>query len=600
MRRGLPVFPFAPLLAVLGLLSGGPVAGQDSFGERIEVHVVNVEVYVTDKAGNPVPGLQRGDFEVFENGKRMEIVNFQAYDRRLASSPSAPSTETAPGAQALPAPGKPSAAPPAAAPDGQHLVVYIDNTFLMPGNRNRVLKQLRDTLDQLAPEDRVMLVTQDPALRIRLPFTSDRAAVAAALDRIEAMAASGINAITERRRALEMILAIREANSRGPGGNPCAMEIAEPARSYAEATRGEVLRTVRALTVLVNSLSGIPGRKALLLVSDGMPLTPGEEVFQLLYELCGPGAGSSGIDLGPLGSGDSASYNGGNAPVDAQTYSTANQLNSLAAHANANQVTLYTLQAAGLQGSAAASAEYGPHERMLQLPSIAFTQNANLQNSLNVLASETGGRAIFNANDIRPDIARIQEDFGSYYSLGFSPPHFGDGREHRLEVRVKRPGLRVRHRKSYRDKPPLERTADRTLATLFHGVEDNPLEISVGIGSITPGAQDTFAVPVQLRIPLFKLSLQSRDNQIQGKLRVLVATRDAAGVTSSIRQVEVPIRIPREKALTALGQYYLYEVRLTLPAGEQRIALAVRDEATALTSFLERTVQVGAAEIPSP
>lgn len=598
MRRGFSAVPFALWLAALGLLSSGPAAGQDSFGERIEVNLVNVEIYVTDKAGNPVPGLQRGDFEILEDGKRMEIVNFQAFDRKLsaASSPDAPGSQT-------PASGGPSvSAPSAASPDGQHLVVYIDNTFLVPGNRNRVLRQLRDTLDQLAPEDRVMLVTQDPALRIRLPFSADRAAVRAALDEIEGMAASGINAITERRRALEMILAIREASSRGPGGNPCALEIAEPARSYAEATRGEVLRTVRALTILVNSLSGIPGRKALLLVSDGMPLTPGEEVFELLYELCGPGAGTSGLDLGPLGSGDAVSYDGGKAPMDAQTYSTANELNSLAAHANANQVTLYALQASGLQGTAAASAEYGPNERMLQLPSITFTQNANLRNSLNVLATETGGRAVFDANDVRKDVARIQEDFGSYYSLGFSPPHFGDGREHRLEIRVKKPGLKARHRKSYRDKPALERTADRTLATLFHGIEDNPLEISVGIGQITPGAEGAYAVPVQLRIPLFRLSLQDRNNEIQGKLRVLVATQDPKGVTSSIRQVEVPIRIPREKALTALGQYYLYEVRLTLRPGEQRIALAVRDEATALTSFLEQKVRVeaAAAEAPSP
>jgi hypothetical protein len=60
-----------------------------------------------------------------------------------------------------------------------------------------------------------------------------------------------------------------------------------------------------------------------------------------------------------------------------------------------------------------------------------------------------------------------------------------------------------------------------------------------------------------------------------------------------VRQVEVPIRIPRLKALIALGQLYVYEVKMTLPRGEQRLAVTVRDEATTTTSYLARTLHVG-------
>src|SRR5437660_7646712 len=48
--------------------------------EKIDVNVVNVDVTVTDRAGNPVRGLTRDDFEVFEDGKLQKISNFYAVE----------------------------------------------------------------------------------------------------------------------------------------------------------------------------------------------------------------------------------------------------------------------------------------------------------------------------------------------------------------------------------------------------------------------------------------------------------------------------------------------------------------------------------------
>ena len=58
------------------------------------------------------------------------------------------------------------------------------------------------------------------------------------------------------------------------------------------------MQSLGVLTVMVNSLSGVPGRKAVLHVSDGLPATPGEELFQFLAELCG-GSGTAGIGSTP-------------------------------------------------------------------------------------------------------------------------------------------------------------------------------------------------------------------------------------------------------------------------------------------------------------
>ena len=367
----------------------------------------------------------------------------------------------------------------------------------------------------------------------------------------------------------------------------------------------------------------MPGRKALLHVSDGLPLNPGEELFQFLVELCG-GQGTSGFGSArtienPAGGkfapdqgldpsqvydarsiGPKAYQAASQAMLDAQTYSLAKNLQALAAHANAQRVTLYTLQASGLQGATATDASAGPEDRLFQFPSIGMSLRANNRDSLQLLADDTGGRSILDANNLLPDLAHLREDLSSFYSIGFTPAHASDGREHRLELRAKRPGVRLRYRQSYRDKPAMEKAVDRTLAALYYGVEENPLEIAVEIGDIAPSEGGQYSVPVRLRIPLFKLAILKQEDAYQGKLRLLVATRDETGGTSPVRQVEVPLNIPRKEVLNALGQYYVYTLTLKMRPGAQHVAVAVRDELAATTSYLGRRVNVAATAAVHP
>src|SRR5262245_10811235 len=143
-------------------------------GETVNVNVVNVDVYVTDKKGNRVTGLTQGDFEIFENKRPMAITNFFAMD---AGKPIAPAPLPA-------APAEPGAAPAVAepapaigpAPEDQRLllVVYVDNFNLRPFNRNRVLRELRVFLNnKLRKGDLMMLVSYDRSVHIRQSFTSD-------------------------------------------------------------------------------------------------------------------------------------------------------------------------------------------------------------------------------------------------------------------------------------------------------------------------------------------------------------------------------------------------------------------------------------------
>src|SRR5207244_12152244 len=86
------------------------------------------------------------------------------------------------------------------------------------------------------------------------------------------------------------------------------------------------------------------------------------------------------------------------------------------------------------------------------------------QDSLRPLAEETGGFASVGNNDPTATFERIVRANSTYYVLGYYPPtHPRDGRFHKIEVRVKRPGLTVSARKGYADprgKTPEERAKD--------------------------------------------------------------------------------------------------------------------------------------------
>ena len=559
-----------------------------SFGAVVDVNVVNVEVYVTDRDGKRVNNLKREDFTVSEDGKPVEVTNFMAVSSGRNLAAPAPAAGTRPAPAAAPAPG----------PDPEtalSLVIFLDGLHLRPENRTKAVEQIRTFLARsVRPGDRVMVAAYGLGLRQLQPFTADGAAIDEALKQAEAMVVQGHLEDEARRSAFREMSSMQSVS-------PCGIETVRPIDDYAAQARDTALRTVGALTVVINSLAGVPGHRALLFVSDGISITPGEELFQALAETCGgatePGELSSGnTDRAPRFGDGGARYNPQQAALDAQKYGISKRLEDLASHASANRVTLYTLQASGLQGFASAGVDFDPGERRLLSPGVQMVQTSNLKSSLTALAVDTGGRAMLDANDLTLDLSRMQEDFETYFSLGYTTVHHGDGLQHKVEVKVKGPGLRVRYRPSYRDKPAMEKAVDRTLTALLHGIEDNPLEVAVEMGEQTlDKATGTWAVPVRLKIPLYKLAIihQQDEGAFQGRLRLLVATQDGQGGTSPVRQVEVPLTISRKEVLNALGQHYLYTLTLKMAKGQQRVAVAVRDEIATTTSYLSRAVTVG-------
>lgn len=525
------------------------------FFETVSVNVVNVDVYVTDRDGKRVLGLTKDDFELFEERKKVAITNFYAVE---AGKPAVDLPSDVP----APAPTVP--APPAGTveiPEEQQLflVVYVDNYNIRQFNRNRVFRDIRQFLTQkLRRGDQVMLVTYDRELHVRRGFTSDPQIIASELFEIEKISAFGNTADNDRRDILE---AIEEAED--------PFTVSARVRSYADSLNNDVAFTISALKEFVGSIAGLPGRKAILYVSDGVPMRAGEDIFHRMQEKF-PNQTSS---------------------LEALTYDNSRAFREVAASANANRITFYALEAAGLRVSSAAMAENRTALTSSMVDSVHFS---NLQAPLQTLASETGGQALLNMNVATAGLERVAADFDTYYSLGYTPTHSGDGRYYDLEVKVKgRKGLTVRHRDGYRDKTTETRMADATMSSLIFGFEKNPLEVGIEFGDITRRDDGNFLVQMRIKLPIGKLALVPHEGGQQARARAFIAVMDSKGGTSPVSETAIPITIPDDQVAAAVQKYYSYTVSLVMRGGEQRVAVAVRDDFAANASFIQRRVAVG-------
>jgi VWFA-related protein len=530
---------------------------EGTYVETVDVNVINVEVFVTDKKGNPITGFEKEDFELYEDGRPVAITNFYAVESGRPVTPveASPLEIQRPGAlELLPIPED----------QRLHVVVYVDNFNIRPLNRNRVFSQLREFLiTELEPSDRVMLVSYDRSLHIRHPFTNDAGRIAATLHELEQDSGHALQRDNERKRIRSFV---EKADQVG--------EAAARVRQYAASLDNDLRFTLDALRDMVKSLSGLPGRKALLYVSDGLPMIPGHELFWAVERRFD--------DISVL--------------AESRYYDASRKFGELAAEANADRVTFYTIDASGLQAYTSGQAETGRTSGTDTL-NLFVDQVAsdNLQASIQYLAERTGGQAIINANDISAGLDRVADDLGTYYSLGFVSAHKGDGRYHTIEVRLKETarGRIVRHREGYRDKPVWTRMTEGTLSSLRYRFERNPLDIDLEVGAARRHEQGDFEVPILVRIPLGKVVLIPRGELHRASLKLFFSAMDEKGGISDVQHSEVPIEIPSEELETARKKYYTYEVRLLMRAGQHRVAVGVRDEIGAESSFVTRQVQVG-------
>ncbi len=537
--------------------------------DAIDVNVVNVDVYVTDKQGQRVSGLTRDDFELFEDGRPVKITNFYAVqDGRPVAAPEA---QAAP-EEAEREPQLDVRRVEPALPQDQRLslILYFDNLFLKPFSRNRVVSEVRRFLhSNIKPGDRVMLVTFERSLHVRHPFTSDMRAISDALFEIETLSAFAVQGDSDRRSVIQRFESAKTA-----------LEAESHVDLYAQSLHFDVQTTVRNLKQMVASLAGLPGRKAILHVSDGIPMTAGEDLFFMLTNRFGDDAALVALR--------------------SNRYDNRRLFRELTATANANRVTFYTLEARGLRSHTSLSAEYGGSVGRdgtvagSRIEADVIRQAGN-QEPLMMMALDTGGLATIGSNNLEGAFERMATDFRSYYSLGYSSANSGDGRYHDIEVKVKRKGLKLRHRTGYRDKTIEAQLSEGTLAALMYGYDANPMEIELQFSRARPDSEDKgrYLLPIEVRVPLGNATLLPQTGIHHGRLRFSIAVIDEDGRMSPVEQTPVPLAIPDADVEVARTQFYVYTAELRMRPGRQRVAIGVRDEMANESSYIRRPISIG-------
>jgi VWFA-related protein len=188
-----------------------------------------------------------------------------------------------------------------------------------------------------------------------------------------------------------------------------AMQLVGEARRTAK-------QTVDTISALASGLERLPGRKTVILLSEGFFV---EDTWADLRSVVGRAARAS--------------------------------------------VRIYSLDTRGLNRGSAGSdilTSANPSQPALSAPSFGDVA----ADGPNSLAVDTGGFAIRNENDFGKAFDEIDRDTSSYYVLGFRTTRPLDGKFHALEVKIKRPGVSVRARKGYVATPDLARGAESPTA----------------------------------------------------------------------------------------------------------------------------------------
>jgi hypothetical protein len=195
------------------------------------------------------------------------------------------------------------------------------------------------------------------------------------------------------------------------------------------------------------------------------------------------------------------------------------------------------------------------------------------------VTAPTGGLIALDPSTPRVLLDQMLYDFDHYYSLGYSPAAGRQPGDHRIQVKVKRPGLRVRHRGSFSDRSVADRLIHQSLAALMLGAKNqNPLDIRVRFEGERPGKKDRREVSMVVMFPLSRLALLPQGETHQGKVSLLVGARDALGRTSGVTRLVLPVRIPDSTLPGALKSVAAYRARVELGAGPHRIVIGLRDE----------------------
>ena len=538
-----------------------------TFVDEIALTIANLIVYVTDKKGRAVTNLTQDDFEILQDGDPKQITNFKLYTDEVVRSEFGV-TDGLAGPNAAPIPDLTVEG----GPQPVHLVLYIDNQNLDPLDRNRVLSQTRDFVrTNLHPPAQMMVVAYQRSFEVLQEFTSDPSKILKAMRLVRTYTGGRTERDSSRKDIVDRIQRVeaerKAGSSRSRGGSSQGSaewnEIYNLIDNYAKESVNNLQFTLDSLRQIITSLTGLPGKKGVIYVSNGLPMIPGMELF---YEA-------------------SKSMNDSTILSRMFEYDRSRIYRQLAATANAQDVTLYTIDASGLSLEGMGSAEYATAAD----PMMSSIGRNNDTDSLRFLADETGGIAIFNTNDIGPRLEFITQDLYTYYSIGYPLQATGQDKVHRVKVKLRDDpafsDYELRYRSRFVEKSLETRVQDRVVSSLVFEIDENPMDLKIEAGTPAPASEKRWLLPAHLSFPLTSVALLPEGEDFVARIVLFIAARDTDGKRSDLVRQSHEVRIPASRYEELKDRDFGIDTQLLMEAGRYKIAVAVLDPLTRQVSY---------------
>lgn len=530
MKLQLPLAVFACLLwAGLAAQQAAPQAPPETppVTFRVEVNYVEVDALVTDGDGNVVSDLTAGDFEILEDGKPQKISTFSLVNLPI---------ERADRPLFAPAPIEPDVQSNTAV-DGRMYVIVLDDYHVDLTRGPRVKAAMRRFIERnFGVNDLAAVVYTGGRAVDGQDFTNNPRLLLASIDKFigRKLRSSTLERIDQFNRSA----GFRQQGQRVD--DPMEFERAYQAR-----------QTMDAIRRLAEFMSGIHGRrKTMLLVSEGLDYD--------IYDVFNNRSASTILE---------------------------ETRDAIAAATRAN-VSIYALDPRGLTslGDELIETSSLPDDQSLGLGLQSLQSELRIsQDSLRVVADETGGFAVLNQNDFTDGFERMVRENSTYYMLGYYPANERrDGRYRKLEVRVKRPGLRVRARKGYvapRGRAPETRTAgDSSLPAPVREAIESPLPLA-GIPMTVfaapyKGAAPNATVAVAVELGVGGLNFIERDGTFNNRLDVAITASDTQGKARASTRHAVTLAMKPDTLARARARGFRVVSQVDLPPGRYQLRVA--------------------------
>lgn len=504
---------------------------------RVTTRLVQVNVIVQDRKGEPVSDLKKEDFSLLEEGEEQPIAIFSVESTRILPAPREPLPANTFSNRFEQRPSTPTSV----------TVVLLDELNTRFGDNAYAKDQVIKFLGQIQPDDRVALYLLSGRLRILHDFTNDARPLLNALARHKGGEQAALDASQP------------EAPDTGNAELDAWLQNANE-RMGDFYLQNRVRRTINALEAIANHLSRLPGRKNLVWVSGSFPA-------------------SFGLDRQPSQSNLSPDRGGFTSDIE----------RAAKALSNAN-MAIYPVDARGLIGpfgtnpnfnAPRAGAGRGPVSNTNPLAQVSLTHD-----TMNLLADRTGGRAFYNTNDIQGSIRRAINDARVTYVLGFYPAHHQwDGRFREIKVRVKRAGVRVRHRRGYFALADVISTGSQRDAALREALQ-SPLDattLGLTVLANPVSALGVKLLSIEVRIDPRDVTLNHQGERWMGELDLLFVQRDAEGRTLKSLTQTLNMRLLRGTYEEAMKEGFQLAKKLDLADGVEEVRVVVRDVSSGST-----------------